>query len=130
MSGQRQFFASGVLKDGRVYVVGGEFSDILGNTDTTPDKDTRGEIFDPVSNTWSAMTKPTPGFDFIIGDAISIVLDDGRVLFGAIGSSQTAIWDPSDNSWVQAGTRFGTVANTKIGRTKRKAGACCPTTAS
>ena len=126
MSGQRQFFASGVLKDGRVYVVGGEFSDILGNTDTTQDKDTRGEIFDPVSNTWSAMTKPTPGFDFIVGDAISIVLDDGRVLFGAIGSSQTAIWDPSNNSWVQAGTRFGTVANTKIGKTNEESWCLLP----
>ena len=117
MSGQRQFFASGVLKDGRVYVVGGEYSDILGNTDKTTDNDTRGEIFDPASNTWSAMTKPTPAFDFIIGDAISIVLEDGRVLFGALGSSQTAIWDPSNNSWIQAGTRFGTVANTKTGQT-------------
>ena len=117
MSGQRQFFASGVLKDGRVYVVGGEYSDILGSTDKTTDNDTRGEIFDPASNTWSAMTKPTPAFDFIIGDAISIVLDDGRVLFGALGSSQTAIWDPSNNSWIPAGTRFGTVANTKTGQT-------------
>src|SRR5450631_2449004 len=37
MSGQRQFFASGVLGDGRVYVVGGEYSDILGDTDTSTD---------------------------------------------------------------------------------------------
>src|SRR5665811_712756 len=47
MSGQRKYFASGVLKDGRVYVVGGEYSDILGDTDTSTDNDNRGEIFDP-----------------------------------------------------------------------------------
>ncbi len=84
MSGQRQFFASGVLKDGRVYVVGGEYSDINGDTDTSSDHDVRGEIFDPISSTWSAMNKPTPGFDFIVGDAVSMVLEDGRVIFGAL----------------------------------------------
>src|SRR3954462_2864330 len=37
MSGQRQLFVSGVLRDSRVFVVGGEYSDINGDTDTTTD---------------------------------------------------------------------------------------------
>ena len=131
MSGQRKYFASGVLKDGRVYVVGGEYSDILGDTDTSTDNDTRGEIFDPVSGTWSTMNKPTPGFDFILGDCISIVLEDGRVLFGAVSANattgaRTAIWDPVTDMWVEAGTKFGTVANTKKGNANEESWCLLP----
>ncbi len=126
MSGQRKYFASGVLKDGRVFVVGGEYSDILGDTSTTPDKDTRGEIFDPVSGTWSAMNKPTPGFDWIVGDAISIVLEDGRVLIGALSTARTAIWDPVTDTWVEAGTKFGTVGATKVGKTNEESWCLMP----
>lgn len=83
MATARQFFASGVLRDGRVFVVGGEFSDVKGASDKTQDIATTGEIFDPVSNTWSAMTKPS-SMNFIVGNCVSCVLDDGRVLFGAV----------------------------------------------
>jgi len=131
MSGQRKYFASGVLNDGRVYVVGGEYSDILGDTDTSTDNDNRGEIFDPVSGTWSTMNKPTPGFDFILGDCVSIVLEDGRVLFGAVSANattgaRTAIWDPVTNTWVEAGTKFGTVANTKKGNANEESWCLLP----
>jgi hypothetical protein len=131
MNGQRKYFASGVLKDGRVFVVGGEYSDILGNTDTSSDNDTRGEIFDPVTNTWSAMNKPSPDFDFVLGDCISIVLEDGRVLFGAVSANattgaRTAIWDPATDSWVEAGTKFGSVANTKKGNANEESWCLLP----
>ena len=77
MANARQFFASGVLRDGRVYVVGGEFSS------ATPlqDADPTGEIFDPTTNAWAPMTKP-PSVNYIVGDCVSCVLADGRVLFG------------------------------------------------
>lgn len=131
MAGQRKYFASGVLKDGRVFVVGGEYSDVLGNTDKTADKDNRGELFDPVTNTWSTMKKPSPGFDFVIGDCVSIVLEDGRVLFGAVSSNattgaRTAIWDPITDTWVDAGTKFGAVANTKKGNTNEESWCLLP----
>src|SRR5262249_52947160 len=86
----------------------------------------RGEIFDPASNTWSAMNKPTPAFDFIVGDAVSIVLEDGRVVFGAVFSARTAIWDPATDTWVESGTRFGTVANTKVGKTNEESWCLLP----
>jgi hypothetical protein len=131
MTGQRKYFASGVLKDGRVFVVGGEYSDVLGDTDITSDNDARGEIFDPVTNTWSVMTKPSPGFDFVLGDCISIVLEDGRVLFGAVSANaatgaRTAIWDPGTDTWVDAGTKFGTVTNTKKGNTNEESWCLLP----
>ncbi|MEP6715675.1 MAG: kelch repeat-containing protein, partial [Terriglobia bacterium] len=101
MANARQFFASGVLTDGRVFVLGGEYSDAF-----LQDGCALGEIFDPRTNTWSVLTKPTPQFDFIIGDAPSCVLADGRVLFGGIFNTQTAIWDPAASLWIQAGRGF------------------------
>jgi hypothetical protein len=116
MATARQFFASGVLRDGRVYVVGGEFSDVNGASDTTQDIAASGEIFDPVTSTWSPMTKPST-MSFIVGDCVSCVLADGRVLFGAVpaNDTRTAIWDPDTDTWTQAGTAFGAQANTKKG---------------
>lgn len=116
MATARQFFGSGVLRDGRVYVVGGEFSDVNGASDKTQDIASSGEVFDPVAGTWSAMTKPS-GMSFIVGDCVSCVLADGRVLFGAVpsGDARTAVWDPDDDTWTVAGTAFGAQANTKMG---------------
>src|SRR5438270_1055535 len=45
MNNGREYFASAVLRDGRVIVAGGEYSDAGGNAD-------KAEIFDPVANTW------------------------------------------------------------------------------
>ena len=126
MNGQRKYFASGVLQDGRVFVVGGEYSDVLGDKDKSTDNDARGEDFDPVTNTWTAMNKPTPGFDWIVGDCISMVLDDGRVLFGALRSARNAIWDPVTDTWTESGTKFGTVGNTKVGTTSEESWCLLP----
>ena len=51
MANSRQFFSSGVLKDGRVYVVGGEIGSAGGDGPL-------GEIFDPQTNEWSELVKP------------------------------------------------------------------------
>jgi hypothetical protein len=126
MAGQRKYFASGVLMDGRVFVVGGEYSDILGDTDTSSDNDTRAEIFDPVAGSWSTLNKPSPGFDFIVGDVVSCVLEDGRAIFGAIRSARNAIWDPLTDTWTESGTKFGTVANTKVGSTNEESWCLLP----
>src|SRR5262249_49376758 len=60
------------------------------------------------------LTKPTT-FNFIQGDCAACVLPDGRVIFGALNATSTAIWDPVTESWVQSGTAFGTQADTKTG---------------
>jgi hypothetical protein len=110
MANTRQFSSSGVLKDGRVYVLGGEFSDAGGDTPL-------GELFDPGTNAWQPLTKPS-GFNFIQGDASGAVLPDGRVLLGNLQSTsppfKTAIWDPATDAWTVAGSHFGTLtADTK-----------------
>jgi hypothetical protein len=114
MVNTRQYFASGVLRDGRVFVVGGEST----NDPAAPNGDSAlGEIYDSAINAWAAMSaldKPA-AFSNIQGDVPSSVLPDGRVIMGAIFSSANAIWDPGSSSWVQSGTAFGTVGQTKIG---------------
>ena len=117
MINTREYFASGVLSDGRVYAIGGEDSDAGSDTPL-------GEIFDPQANggvgAWSAIDKPTPSFDFVRGDCNGSGLADGRVFLGGATpsgppsswSKRTAIWDPSNNSWLEAGLAFGALSGT------------------
>ena len=115
MVNARQFFASGVLRDGRVFAVGGEYSDDPSNSTDSP----LGEIFDPTTNTWTTIDKPA-SFTFVRGDCFGSILADGRVLFGGASTTEppstwsvkTALWDPNDNSWEEAGLEFGAVTTT------------------
>ncbi len=99
MKNTRQFFATGVLMDGRVFAVGGEYSD-------AGDKTALAEIFDPVTKLWAPLKKPS-SMSFIKSDAVSCVLADGRVLFGSTVGQRTAIWDPVLDLWTEAGLAFG-----------------------
>jgi Kelch motif len=87
------YYASAVLADGRLLVAGGEYSDAGGDTD-------KAEIFDPTANTWTSIGNPGWGQ---LGDAVSSVLADGRLLVGNLSDPRTAIYDPSSNSWTAAG---------------------------
>ncbi|HEY6271697.1 MAG TPA: hypothetical protein VIX19_06850 [Terriglobales bacterium] len=115
MKTARQWFASGVLQDGRVFAIGGEHT----NDPSSPEDSPLGEIFDPQTNLWTPLTKPS-AFDFIRGDCNGTVLEDGRVLLGGPATSgapatwpkRTAIWDAVANSWVEAGLKFGAVSTT------------------
>jgi len=81
----RLYYASAVLKDGRVFVAGGEYS--------TSGSDTKDcEVYDPVFNRWKSITPPAGWAS--VGDAPCCVLSDGRVLLGSIGDTKTAIFDP------------------------------------
>ncbi|MBJ7600939.1 MAG: hypothetical protein DLM67_09605 [Candidatus Nephthysia bennettiae] len=108
MANTRQFFASGILRDGRVFAIGGEYSDSADVGKGT----VNGEIFDPLGDggrgAWSAIDKPS-SFGFINKDADSCILADGRVLLGDVNSQRTAIWDPDTDSWTEAGLGFGTL---------------------
>jgi hypothetical protein len=120
MQYQRDAFGSGVMADGRVFVVGGEYTnDPNWQAETvnhTQGYSPTGEIFDPDTNTWSLMIKPlapSPAFNYIAGDTPCCVLADGRVIFGAYDSSQSAIYHPTTATWVEAGTKFNTVLSTR-----------------
>jgi hypothetical protein len=110
MSLARQFFASGVLRDGRVFVLGGEYSGPKAEDNDSP----LGEIFDPQTNKWGPLNK-LKNFEYIKGDVSSSILADGRVLFGNLqgGPPFAALWDPATEVWTEAGTAFGTKSDTK-----------------
>jgi hypothetical protein len=91
------YYASAVLKDGRVFVAGGEY-----NAGTPVDL-LSAEIYDPRTNVWTTLATP-PGWSNI-GDAPSCVLPDGRVLLGSIFDTRTAIYDPVANTWTAAANK-------------------------
>src|SRR5512140_123508 len=61
------YYASAVLPDGRLLVMGGEYNLGSGQIETN-----RGAIFDPTTNAWSPIS--APGGWQLIGDAPSAVL--------------------------------------------------------
>jgi hypothetical protein len=92
------YFASAVLKDGRVLVTGGEDNGQTSSVDLLA-----VEMYDPLKDSWSILPNP-PGWTRI-GDAQSCVLPDGRVIIGSLDSNTTAIYDPVVGSWSAAGAK-------------------------
>jgi hypothetical protein len=92
------FFASAVLGDGTVFVAGGEYNTGKGDADILT-----AQIYDPPSDTWTALTTPA-GWSGI-GDAASCVLADGRLLLGNFESSASAIFDPKALIWQAGGAK-------------------------
>lgn len=92
------YYASAVLKDGRVFVAGGEYNNGAGPLDLLA-----AEIYDPVADSWASV--PTPPGWTNIGDAPSCVLPDGKVLLGDINSTRTAIFDPVTKTWAAGGNK-------------------------
>jgi len=81
MHDTRLFFASQLLTNGQFFVAGGEFGS----------GGSSAETYDPLSNVWSLVNQAPPEG---LGDAISMLLPDSRVLVGpANGSGQTVIYN-------------------------------------
>jgi len=95
------YYASGVLRDGRAIVCGGEYNNgalvwLLA-----------AEIYNPTADTWTAL--PTPAGWNRIGDAPGCVLPDGRFFLGEVSTRRTAIYDPVANAWAAAANKLSTV---------------------
>jgi hypothetical protein len=89
-----------VLADGRVLIVGGEYSNfLLGEPFTLTNQ---GAIYDPRTDTWSSLAAP-PGFNFI-GDSPSTVLADGRFLLGDKLTKQVSAFDSLTMTWTNLGS--------------------------
>src|SRR5262245_44296344 len=101
MSTQRLYFASNVLPSGKVFVLGGEFSGpSLGENITNT-----GEIYDPVTNTWSPTAPYPERFGPFFGDDPSMLLPNGNIMAGDIFTNQPMIYNPGTNSWSPAGVK-------------------------
>ena len=93
---QPLYFASAVLPDGRVVVIGGEYNNLI------PVETNIGFMYDPVTNTWSAQITVPPtwccaggGGTGAIGDAQSTVLTNGTMLVANIGNRDIASFNPA-----------------------------------
>ncbi|MEP6513703.1 MAG: T9SS type A sorting domain-containing protein [Parafilimonas sp.] len=95
MNNTRLYYSSQVLKDGRVYVAGGEYG--TGGS--------RGEVYNPLTNTW--INAPLPGQ--YLSDANSEILEDGRVLQASVYPSlrTTYIYNPATNTYTSGPTCIG-----------------------
>lgn len=71
-------YASAVLADGTLYVVGGEDNNNVLFTQVN-----MGAYYNPVMNTWTALPAPFPAGQ--VGDVQSVVLDDGTFMMAKHG---------------------------------------------
>ena len=86
--------SSAVLADGRLIIEGGEYN--FGQFDLT----NLGAIYDPIKNTWTAVTPPK-GWSYI-GDSPSVVLPNGNYLIGNKLTKQMRELDPKTMTWSTA----------------------------
>lgn len=95
MANSRLYFSSQVLKDGRIYVAGGEYG--TGGA--------LAEMYNPLTNTWSAI--PAPGGT--ISDANSEILPDGQVIQAMVNGTlkTTKIYNPSTNTYSAGPSSLG-----------------------
>jgi hypothetical protein len=86
------YYASGVLKDGRVVVIGGEYNLNGGGVWTN-----LGAVYDPVANTWTPLQAPNGWAN--VGDAQCVVLPDGRFLLAMPFDQRMAVLNPNTMTW-------------------------------
>ena len=92
----RLWYSSAILKDGRLFVAGGEYG--TGGP--------KAEVFDPVTNLWTQLNVPTNVLDAGAGnlfyDSDCIVVANGNVLIAPVlprTSNTCVIYNPTTNTW-------------------------------
>lgn len=90
------YFASQVLDDGKVIVNGGEYNS--GSSVWT----NLGALYDPIADTWTSVAPPS-GFANI-GDAQSIILNDGTYMLANALTKQEARLSYPAMTWTATGT--------------------------
>lgn len=92
MSIPRLYFASNVLQDGRLWLMGGEYT----GTPYVAHFSNTAEIYDPLTDTWSpAATDPERRF----GDDPSMLLPGNRILVGSISTRNSYVYDIATNTF-------------------------------
>ena len=86
------YYASQVMTDGRVFMMGGEYN--MGSGTVWSNK---GAIYDPAKNTWTSLTAPAGWAN--IGDMGSVTLPNGKLLLANPFSNQFSVFDPATNTF-------------------------------
>jgi len=94
-----RFFASQILSDGRVIINGGEYNSFV------PVFTTLGAIYDPLLNVWNPVNPPPTWGS--IGDAQSIVLDDGTYMLANSQTREQALLTGFDSTFTWTATGIG-----------------------
>jgi hypothetical protein len=89
------YFASAVLADGKMEINGGEYNFFQG-TETN-----LGAIYDPVANAWTSVSAPSGWAK--IGDASSVVLEDGTFMLGNCCYTIQALLNEGSLTWTMTG---------------------------
>jgi hypothetical protein len=94
------YHATAVLPDGRVIVMGGEY-----NGTSTEVWTNLGAIYNPVANSWTAVTAPAGSGWAQIGDAESVVLPNGTFMLASCcaGPTADALLDAATLTWTATG---------------------------
>jgi len=98
----RLYFQSQVLRDGRVYVSGGEYG--TGGP--------KAEVYDPLTNVWTPVTPGAPFWNVNTDNFFDCnleMLPDGRVIVMPVFPHTSAIpliYNPATNTWANAGHLF------------------------
>ncbi len=92
--------SGGVLADGRVLLIGGEY--LLQGTQLVFTLTNKMAIYDPVADTWTEL-RPPAGWGFI-GDSPWSILADGRLLLGQKTTRRAAVLDPKTLTWTEVST--------------------------
>ncbi len=103
MSLNRLYFGSNVLPDGRMFVLGGEYTGAASGNSLTANWTNTGEIYNPLTNTWAGIPN-FPQSQF--GDDPTVLLPNGKILAGYLSGPQTYLYDPAANSWAATGTKL------------------------
>src|ERR1700742_3632409 len=90
------YFASVVLRDGKVIVEGGEYNFL------NPIQTNLGAIYDPVANVWTKVNPPTGWTE--IGDSPGIVLANCTFMLGQNQIKASAYFNESAITWTISGT--------------------------
>jgi hypothetical protein len=90
------YYASAVLRDGRVIVMGGEYNFF------NPTWTTLGAIYTPKTNKWKAMGHPS-GWT-TIGDASALTLANGTFMLSNCCTKEDALLDAKTLTWTPVGT--------------------------
>jgi hypothetical protein len=92
--------SGGVLPDGRVLLIGGEY--LMIGTTLHFELTNKMAIYDPRADTWTEI-KPPAGWGFI-GDSPWTILSDGQLLLGQKLTRRAAVLDPKTLAWTEVAT--------------------------